>query len=101
MLKGIFLNSLKEKIQAENYIRLGMIKEKEVLILVDCGASTNFISKELGGTDLVLGMDWLASLGNVKAHFKNLILTLEIKVRRKASKLILHYGNLKHHGRQW
>jgi len=29
-----------------------------------------FFFMELRGTDLVLGMDWLASLGNVKANFK-------------------------------
>lgn len=25
---------------------------------------------ELGGTEMVLGMDWLASLGDIKANFK-------------------------------
>lgn len=32
----------------------------------------------------MLGMDWLASLGNVKANFKNLILTWEDKGEQKS-----------------
>ena len=35
----------------------------------------HFFIMELGSTDLVLGMDWLASLWNVKANFKTLFLT--------------------------
>lgn len=37
----------------------------------------NFFLMSLAGTDMVLGMDWLASLGDIKANFKN----LEIKWR--------------------
>ncbi|PNY05566.1 retrotransposon-related protein [Trifolium pratense] len=32
---------------------------------------------ELGGIEMVLGMDWLASLGNIEANFKKLILKWE------------------------
>lgn len=39
--------------------------------------SQNFFLMELGGTDMVLGMDWLASLGNIKANFGNLCLMWE------------------------
>lgn len=103
----------------------GKINNRPVLVLVDSGATSNFISKEimkemnlkvhetpgysvqigtgeqiwnkgvcknlrlevqgvvveqnffmmdLGGTEVVLGMDWLASLGDIKANFKNLII---------------------------
>lgn len=34
----------------------------------------NFFMMDLGGTEVVLGMDWLASLGDIKANFKNLII---------------------------
>ncbi|MCH90134.1 hypothetical protein A2U01_0011042, partial [Trifolium medium] len=34
----------------------------------------NFFLMELGGTDMVLGMDWLASLGNIEANFGELCL---------------------------
>ncbi|KAI5390202.1 hypothetical protein KIW84_075494 [Lathyrus oleraceus] len=33
---------------------------------------------ELGGTDMVLGMDWLASLGNIEANFGKLCLMWEL-----------------------
>lgn len=103
----------------------GQLQGKDVLILVDSGASSNFISPhlvqtlalkvhttpaytvelgsgdrvrnqgvckkvifdvqgnrfqqnfflmDLGGTDMVLGMDWLASLGDIEANFRNLVL---------------------------
>lgn len=101
----------------------GKIQQRPVLILIDSGASCNFISHileeelqlkvgetpryvkelvtrvsnkgvckgvkiwvqrmeivqkkfmiELGGTEMVLGMDWLASLGDIKANFKQLII---------------------------
>lgn len=103
----------------------GSIQGREVLILVDSGASSNFISPKLvaelalnvhhtsaytvelgsgelvsnqgvcqdvafvvqgitfhqnffmmnlGGTEVVLGMDWLASLGDIEANFRNLII---------------------------
>lgn len=32
----------------------------------------NFFLMELGGTELVLGLDWLASLRNIEANFRNL-----------------------------
>lgn len=41
---------------------------------------------ELGGTDLVLGMDWLASLGEVKANFRNLILSSGKRGEKKVMK---------------
>ncbi|MCH87798.1 hypothetical protein A2U01_0008677, partial [Trifolium medium] len=34
----------------------------------------NFFLMELGGTDMALGMDWLASLGNIEANFGELCL---------------------------
>ncbi|XP_050916371.1 uncharacterized protein LOC127131495 [Lathyrus oleraceus] len=34
----------------------------------------HFFLMELGGTDMVLGMDWLASLGNIEANFAELSL---------------------------
>lgn len=103
----------------------GQIGEREILILIDCGATSNFISQDLvaeleipiiatseyvvevgngakernygvcknlklevqgipimqhffilglGGTELVLGMDWLASPGNIEANFQDLII---------------------------
>lgn len=118
---------------------VGLVGGKEVLVLIDCGASSNFISKqlldelkitkwdtpeymvelgngecvksqgvcknleviiqgvpitqhyfllELGGTDLVLGMDWLESLGDIKANFRTLSLKWEKKGKRRCSKVI-------------
>ncbi|XP_057444723.1 uncharacterized protein LOC130736966 [Lotus japonicus] len=108
----------------------GKIGSREVLILVDCGATSNFISQELvveldipviatseyivevgngarernsgvcnylklevqgipitqhffilglGGTEVVLGMDWLASLGNIRANFQKLTIQWEVQ----------------------
>ena len=37
----------------------------------------HFFLLGLGGTYMVLGMDWLASLGDVEANFKNLTLKWE------------------------
>ena len=105
----------------------GKIGEETVIVLLDCGASYNFISNkligrcglqtmatpsyvvevgdgrkiecqgkcadfileiqglqiqqdffifEIGGADIVLGLEWLASLGEVKANFGNLKLTI-------------------------
>lgn len=34
----------------------------------------HFFLMELGGSDMVLGMDWLASLGNIEANFGELCL---------------------------
>lgn len=34
----------------------------------------NFFLMTLAGTELVLGMDWLASLGDIKANFQNLVI---------------------------
>ncbi|WVY91168.1 hypothetical protein V8G54_036682 [Vigna mungo] len=87
----------------------GMIGNEKVVILIDCGASHNFISPELiskcglqqqptlpymvevgdghkiqqdffvfslGSADIVLGLEWLASLGEVRADFGNLRLSI-------------------------
>lgn len=40
---------------------------------------------ELGGTEVVLGMDWLASLGDIEANFGHLV----IKWKEEGNKLIL------------
>ncbi|KAJ1383054.1 Aspartic peptidase domain superfamily [Sesbania bispinosa] len=107
----------------------GRIDKRQVLMLVDCGATSNFISRklveelnlavdntpkytvevetrekvrsrgicrdvvlevqgveikqnffifDLGGTEVVLGMDWLASLGDIEANFRNLIIKWEV-----------------------
>jgi len=48
--------------------------------------STTFFLMDIGGTDIILGMDWLASLGNVKANFKNLLLKWEHKGERRMIK---------------
>jgi len=42
-----------------------------------------FYLMKLGGTALVLGMEWLASLGNVKANFRNLVLCWGQKGEKK------------------
>lgn len=34
----------------------------------------NFFILELGGTEVVLGMDWLASQGDIEANFRSLII---------------------------
>lgn len=44
----------------------------------------HFFIMELGGINLVLGMNLLASLGNVKANFKNLILMWGDKGEKKS-----------------
>lgn len=38
------------------------------------GIEQNLFILELGETEVVLGMDWLASLGDLKANFKSLII---------------------------
>jgi hypothetical protein len=38
----------------------------------------NFFIMELSGSEMVLGMDWLASLGNIEANFGNLCLKCEV-----------------------
>ncbi|XP_057453204.1 uncharacterized protein LOC130745077 [Lotus japonicus] len=127
------LNSKEGLTSNQSFKIRGRIGGREVLILVDCGATSNFISQELvaelglqviatteyvvevgngakernsgvcknlkieaqgipivqhffllslGGTELVLGMDWLASLGNIKANFKNLTLQWEVHGRK-------------------
>ncbi|KAI5432768.1 hypothetical protein KIW84_020175 [Lathyrus oleraceus] len=63
------------------------VKNRDLLTLIDSGATSNFIDsrlvKELGmnvvetptyviEVDMVLGMDWLASLGNNEANFGEL-----------------------------
>lgn len=42
------------------------VQDKEII--------QNFFMMELGGTEMVLGMDWLASLGNIEANFKQLVI---------------------------
>lgn len=44
---------------------------------VEC--NQHFFLMELGGSDMVLGMDWLASLGNIEANFGELCLKWEWK----------------------
>ncbi|CAJ2679805.1 unnamed protein product [Trifolium pratense] len=39
----------------------------------------HFFIMELGGSEMVLGMDWLASLGNIEANFGNLCLKWEVQ----------------------
>ncbi|KAJ1437331.1 Aspartic peptidase domain superfamily [Sesbania bispinosa] len=107
----------------------GIIKERRVIVLVDCGASHTFIStklvQEMGlpveetptyyvevgdrhkiqcksvckglvlhvqgleiqqeffffalqGANLVLGLDWLASLGDIEANFQQLVLKIHV-----------------------
>lgn len=109
------------------------IKERQVLTLIDSGATSNFIASklveelgleltetpsyvievgngekvrnqgvcedlqfqiqgvefkqhfflmELGGSEMVLGMDWLASLGNIEANFGNLCLRWEAEGKK-------------------
>ncbi|TYK14861.1 Ty3/gypsy retrotransposon protein [Cucumis melo var. makuwa] len=79
----------------------GKLQEREVIILIDCGATHNFISEKLvkslqlpiketahygvilgsrtaiqgKGVDVVLGMQWLHSLGVTVVDWKNLTLT--------------------------
>ncbi|XP_045799541.1 uncharacterized protein LOC123893785 [Trifolium pratense] len=38
----------------------------------------HFFIMELSGSEMVLGMDWLASLGNIEANFSNLCLKCEL-----------------------
>ncbi|GAU13154.1 hypothetical protein TSUD_112140, partial [Trifolium subterraneum] len=38
----------------------------------------HFFLMDLGGSEMVLGMDWLASLGNIEANFGNLCLKWEL-----------------------
>ena len=107
----------------------GKIGKEQVMVLIDCGASHNFISAtfvkqqeldmnatsiytvevgdgrkldcegicseltlemqglkiqqdfyvfDLGGVDVVLGMEWLASLGEVRANFRELTLKIPV-----------------------
>ena len=111
----------------------GKIKNKKVIVLIDCGATHNFISLklvkelrlkvtptglysvevgdghkvrcqgvcrslpielqdlqitqncylfELGGVDLVLGMEWLAGLGAIEANFEKLTLTVPMQNKK-------------------
>jgi len=46
----------------------------------------HFFLMDLGGMDIVKGMGWLASLGNVKANFKNLLLKWEHTGERRMIK---------------
>ncbi|KAA0032165.1 transposon Tf2-1 polyprotein isoform X1 [Cucumis melo var. makuwa] len=91
----------------------GKLQEKEVIILIDCGAIYNFISEklveslqlpiketahygvilgsgtavqELGGVDVVLGMQWLHSLGVTVVDWKNLTLTFSNEGKQIAIK---------------
>lgn len=55
-------------------VNKGMCKQLE-LVVQGILIMQQFYIMELGGIDLVLGMEWLASLGNVKANFWNLLLS--------------------------
>ncbi|XP_057416101.1 uncharacterized protein LOC130710765 [Lotus japonicus] len=92
---------------AKSWKIAGQMKGKPVVVMIDCGASHNFIAEELipklaltvtntsrytvevgdgyknfylfnlQGVDIVLGLDWLASLGEVKADFGKLVLSIK------------------------
>ena len=46
----------------------------------------NFFLMELGGTEMVLGMDWLSSLGKIEADFR--AMTLQWKVGGRSWKMV-------------
>ncbi|KAL0536628.1 hypothetical protein IC582_025586 [Cucumis melo] len=107
----LFLNSVVELNDPSTLKVRGKLQGREVIILIDCGATHNFISEklvkslqlpieetahygvilgsgtaiqgkgeeflplELGGVDVVLGMQWLHSLGVTVVDWKNLTLT--------------------------
>ncbi|CAI8600146.1 unnamed protein product [Vicia faba] len=82
------------------------IGDRQVVTLIDSGATSNFIASklvelrlkvvdtpayvikqhffitELGGSEMVLGMDWLASLGNIEPNFGNLCLRWGIEGKK-------------------
>lgn len=58
----------------DKVVNRGMCKQLE-LVVQGILIMQQFYIMELGGIDLVLGMEWLASLGNVKANFRNLLLS--------------------------
>ena len=41
----------------------------------------HFFLMELGGTDVILGVDWLASLGDIKANFQKMTISWKVKER--------------------
>jgi hypothetical protein len=47
---------------------------------VEC--NQHFFIMELSGSEMVLGMDWLASLGNIEANFGNLCLKCEVNGKK-------------------
>lgn len=59
----------------------GVCKDLKVQIQ-GIGIQQNFFNLELRGTNLVLGMDWLASLGNIEANFKNLTIQWEVEGKK-------------------
>ncbi|XP_031257121.1 uncharacterized protein LOC116115112 [Pistacia vera] len=80
----------------------GLLGTEEVIVLVDSGASHNFISHDLvhrlglsvekgkafevmvgnGGADVVLGVAWLSTLGDVCANWKNLTMAFSREGRK-------------------
>ncbi|KAA0037057.1 Ty3/gypsy retrotransposon protein [Cucumis melo var. makuwa] len=84
----------------------GRVGEEEVVILIDCGATHNFIAEKLvtklrltlqetpnygvilgsrtalGGVDMILGMQWLHSLGVTEVDWKKLMLTFHHQGRK-------------------
>ncbi|KAF7842370.1 wall-associated receptor kinase-like 10 [Senna tora] len=80
-LMSLSMNSIVGITNGRTMKLIGKVRGKEVLIMIDCGASHNFISTslveklaltKLGEVDLILGMAWLESLGDVSVNWKQL-----------------------------
>ncbi|KAK2364782.1 hypothetical protein QL285_089616 [Trifolium repens] len=57
----------------ENVINQGVCNDLSFKIQ-DVEFNQHFFIMDLGGSEMVLGVDWLASLGNIEANFENLCL---------------------------